>query len=94
MSTSRHEHSDLKSFLDALEREGIHGVGLRSVREIRPRQLDKYSVEVALQQWVELTAYKQGVLHFAKLPGASGSEIEAQLKERGLTVRSRSDNLT
>ena len=94
MDYPRQDLATLAEFLSVVEREGIRGVALRAVREIRPRKLPKHAVEVGMQQWVELTAYKAGTVFVLMLQGAEGPEVEAELKQRGLTIRAGSDNIT
>jgi hypothetical protein len=80
--------------LSAVKSAGISGVALRDVDEIRPVRGDTpTSVVVGPTKWVELYAYAGGMVHAARLAGASGDEIEATLKAAGLTVRRRSGNI-
>ena len=94
MASERIALDTLEDFLAALRREGITGVGLRSVHEIRPYKTGASGVHVGVQKWVELVGYKQGRLYATKLDGESGPALEAQLKREGFTVRSGSHNVT
>jgi hypothetical protein len=94
MASERIALDTLEDFLAALRRDGITGIGLRSVHEIRPYQAGASGIHVGVQKWVELAGYKQGRLYVAKLDGESGPALEAQLKREGFTVRSGTNNLT
>ena len=94
MPDARTELASLDSFLAVLAREGIAAVVLRVVKEIRPITREKHAVDVGLQKWIELNAYKAGTVYALKLAEAEGDEIERELKGRGLRVRRVSGNVT
>ena len=93
MSQGRIDHESFDLFVAAIAEAGVRGVGLRSVDEIRPAPLGE-GIVIGRQRWVDVTGYKSGVLHVVRLPDADAAPVEADLKARGFTVRSRSDNLT
>jgi hypothetical protein len=86
--------TDLASFCEAIERAGIQAVVVRRIHEIRPRTLPGHRVEVGPQRWVELAAYREGALYRAHLAEASSPEVEAQLRSRGLKLRTVTGNVT
>ena len=93
MDSPAHAFTELPSFCEAIAAQGIRAVVVRRVNEIRPRTLEKHAVEVGLQRWTELAAYRGGVLYTAHLAGADASVIEADLRTRGFEIRSVRGNL-
>ena len=91
---ARHELRSFEEFLAAIARAGVRGVGLRTVREIRPKQLENFRVEIGRQHWLELAGYVKGELYVARLESADADAIERELKARGLEVKRDSGNIS
>lgn len=92
--SDRHEYESFEEFLAAIQAAGVRGVSVRAVREIRPRQLEGFKVEIGPQQWVELSGYARGTVYAAKLDGADAQALQRELESRGLQVKSSSANIT
>lgn len=84
---------DLEAFIGALSERGITGVGLRSVREVRP-VAEGSGITVGHMEWVTLRAYDRGAILSVRVDGADPHALRARLERLGLTVRAGSDNLT
>ena len=95
MTQGRIVHDSFDGFVAALVEAGVRAVGIRAVNEIRPAPTPKgEGIVIGRQRWVDVTGYHAGVLYVLRLRDADPDPIEADLKARGFTVRSRSDNVT
>ena len=89
-----YEHfDDLDAFLAALTSRGVTGVGLRTVKEIRP-VAEGRGIVVGHQEWCELRAYDKPTILTLKVVGQNPHALRARLEGMGLTVRAQSGNLT
>ena len=94
MTQSRVVYESMESLLAGLAAAGVRAVGVRAVSEVRPAPTPTGTgIVVGHQRWVDVTGYRSGVVHALRLVDALPEPIEAELKARGFTVRTGSDNL-
>ncbi len=94
MSSPSVTYESMEAFVAGLEAAGVRAVGVRAVSEVRPSPTPTgEGIVVGHQRWVDVTGYRSGVVHSLRLVDALPGPIEVELKARGFTVRTGSDNL-